>query len=169
MIEIEIKGLEEQLEKFRRFEEIASKHLRASMLKSVTTLRSEIVPLTPVFLGRLRNSINSEVVDDGHLSIVGKVGSSLRSEIYPLVMEFGRKPGAKMPPPSALERWVHLQLGVSEKEALGVAFKVAWGIHRHGIKARHFMREGYNKSKDRIIGYFNDALKRITEEISLGN
>ena len=165
--EIEIVGLEEQLDRFKRFAPIADPILSTSMTRSTILLRNNIVPRVPVFTGRLRNSMASEVKHLGPLSIVGKVGSTLRDEIYPEVMEFGRKPG-KMPPPQALERWVHLKLGVPVDDAPGVAYNVARRIGARGIKPKRFMQRGWAASVQAIQREFAFALERIAEALSNG-
>lgn len=166
--DIEIIGLAEQLKKLNGYDDLADRHLTHAMNQSVVTLESRIKPLVPVFRGRLRGSIGSQVTKDGPGSIVGKVGSSLKSETYPVVMEFGRKPGAKMPPPDALERWVHLVLGVPDDKAPGVALAVARSIARKGIKGRRFMQRGFEASQSAIVGFFAAALKRITDDLATG-
>jgi hypothetical protein len=166
--ELEILGLDEQLEKLKRFSAIADPELMRAMGQSVISIRNEVVPLTPVGVNsRLIDSIASQVTHEGPLSIVGRVGSTLKGEIYPEVMEFGRKPG-RMPPPSALERWVHIVLKVEDKEAAGVAFRVARAIGRRGIKGKFFMKRGWEKARPAVLRYFETALNRIAEGLSNG-
>lgn len=164
--EVEIVGLQEQLARLAKYDQIADKHMVKAMQQSVTTIESAVKPLVPVGVsGRLRNSIASEVKTEAAGSIVGKVGSTLRGEVYPSVMEFGRKPG-RMPPPSALERWVQLKLGVEPARVRGVAFQVARAIGRRGIKGKFFMKKGFEQSQAKVLQYFNSALTAITEELA---
>jgi hypothetical protein len=164
--EIEIKGLDEQIRRLNAYDEVSTRELTTAMNQSVTALESAIKPLTPVYRARLRGSIASEVKQEGPGSIVGRVGSTLKGEEYPAVMEFGRKPG-KFPPIEPLMRWVHLVLGVPNEEARGVAYVVARKIARKGIKGHFFMKKGFEASKAQIADYFVKALQRITE--ALGN
>ncbi len=165
--DLEIEGLSEALTKLNAYDELSTQHLTRAMTQSVVALESAIKPLVPVFRGRLRGSIGSQVMQEVG-SVVGKVGSTLKSEDYPAVMEFGRRPGAKMPPPSALERWVHLVLRVPNENARGVAYTVARSIARRGIKGRRFMARGYEASQGIIQQYFSDALTALTEALSNG-
>ena len=164
--EIELHGLEEQLAKLAQFDRIADKRLVTAMHQATITVESAVRPLAPVGVsGRLRNSIASQVTHEGPLSVVGKVGSTLKDEVYPAVMEFGRKPG-KMPPYSEgtpLARWVHLVLG----DAIG-AFVVARGIGRRGIKGKFFMKRGWEQSKGRVQGFFETALQLIAKDLENG-
>lgn len=60
---------------------------------------------------------------------------------YGLVIEGGRRRGARMPPPKELERWVQDKMP-SLVDAIGVksaAFLVARSIMRNGIRARPIM------------------------------
>lgn len=166
MYEIEVKGLQEAVAELGRFDEVADKHLMKAMKQGTTTIVSEVRPLTPVFMGLLRNSIASEVIREGPGSIIGKVGSTLKDEEYPAVMEYGRKPGATMPPPEKLERWVHLKLGVPEEKAHGVAFTVARAIARRGIAGKFFLKRGFEAAQGRVERYFAQALEAIANELA---
>lgn len=53
---------------------------------------------------------------------------------YPVVIEGGRKPGSKMPPPSALEQWARAH-GIEN------TFILARAIAKRGIKGRFFRRK----------------------------
>jgi len=165
--EIEIHGMEQQLSKLAQYPQISERRLTEAMQKSVISLESAIKPLTPVGVtGRLRNSIASEVNREGPLSIVGKVGSTLSGEEYPAVMEFGRRPGASMPPygeGSPLARWVHIVMG----DAVSV-FVVARSIATKGIKGKKFMKEGFEKSKGKIQSFFDQALEQIAKDLENG-
>jgi hypothetical protein len=171
MIEFDVRfeGFPEQMKKLEQFDQIADRRLTTAMTQSVTSIRSEVVPLWPVGVsGRSRNSIASNVTHEGPLSIVGKVGSTLKGEVYPKVIEFGRKPGSRMPPPEALERWVHLVMGVASEKVLSVAFLVARNIGRRGITAKKPLRTGFEKARSRVIGYFTQALELIAKDLSNG-
>lgn len=162
--ELKIEGLEEQLANLARYEPTALRELTTAMQQSVIAIESAARPLTPVGVsGQLRQSIGSTVVAESAVSIVGRVGSSITGSPYPVVMELGRTPGARQPPSEALERWVHLKLGVPESDVARVARQVARNIGRRGIKGRGMLRQGYEKVREQITGYFQRAGERITE------
>jgi len=160
--DIEIKGLDEQVRKLRQADVVIDRRLTEAMTRTVLTVESAVKPLTPVFRGRLRGSIGSQVKREGPGSIIGTVGSSLQ-EAYPAVMEFGRRPGARGPGSGHLERWAHLVLG-----DIRLAFVLARAIHRKGIKGREFMKRGYERVKGQIPGFFQDALDHIAKDLSIG-
>ncbi len=149
----------------RNFPQIAMRYLTEAMNQSVRLVASNVKPITPVGVsGRLRNSIGSQVIKEGPISIIGKIGSSMKDEEYPATMEFGRKPGTGVPPEN-LERWVHLQLGVPAGEARQVAGAVARSIAQKGIRAREYLKKGWEKSKGQVNDFFGEALRKIAEAI----
>lgn len=169
--EIRVEGLDEQLEKFRRFAPIVEARFKPAMTRSLIHMRNHTIPFVPVFTGRLQDSLtdarSTTVQVTAPMSVVGRFGSTLRDEIYPVIMEFGRKPG-KMPPPQALERWVHIKLGVPVEDAPGVAFQVARRIGARGIKGKKFMARGWKAARPLIVQEFDYALRKISEDLSNG-
>lgn len=183
-LDVQIIGLEEQLRKIGNFGPLLNKHLVQGMEKATKYTVSKIVPGVPVGVSaRLKNSIGSEIKTEGIGSVVGRVGSSLKDEEYPAVMEFGRKPGAKMPPPDALVRWVHVKglagtysiktrrrQGGKKRQAnedLAVAWMIARAISRKGIKGKFYMKQGLEKARPATPKFFKREMDELMEEISL--
>lgn len=166
---IELLGAEEQLAALRHYDAVADEELAAAMERSVAVTVAAIRPLMPVGVsGQARQSVGSAVAREAAGDIVGRVFSELSDPYpYPAVIEFGRAPGA-MPPPQALERWVHLKLGVPEAQAPGVAFTVARAIGRRGLKGRFPFKRGWESVQARVTGFFDAALRRIAERLSNG-
>ncbi len=168
-VEITAPKIPEQLAKLERVDRIVTRHSTRAMQQSVVTVVSSVRPNVPVGVsGKLRRSIVSKVSSTIR-RVVGSVFSNLASEKYPSVMEFGRKPGSRMPPPSALERWVRLKLGVAPGQVASVAFVVARSIARKGIKGRFFMKKGLDASRTRINGFFARAADNIIKDLSVGS
>ncbi len=183
-LDVQIVGLDEQLKRLGDFGPLLNRHLERGMKKAVIYTASKVVPLVPVGVsGRLRNSIGSEVTVEAIGSVVGKVGSSLKDEEYPAVMEFGRTPGARMPPPEALVRWVHLkglagtysikshrrQGGKARQadEDLQVAFVVARSIGRKGIQGRRYMQHGLEAARPNIAKFFKLEMDELVKELAI--
>lgn len=181
---IQVDGLEPQLKRLVDYDRISNKHLTKAMNKAVIYTASQIKPLVPVGVSsRLKNSIGSEVVQELG-SIIGRVGSSLKDEVYPKVMEFGRAPGTNISNEGmeSLTRWVHVKrisgvYSVKTHQRLGkkvdqhaqdraAAYMIALSIFRHGIKGRHYMQKGFEKSKNQIQTYFNQAIDAIVQELT---
>lgn len=159
----------EQLAKLSRVNSIVKRHSTRAIQQSVKTIVKAVRPNVPVGVsGKLRRSIVS-TVSSKVIRAEGSVFSNLKSEVYPNVMEFGRKAGAQMPPPEALERWVRLKLGVPAGRVASVAFAVARSIGRKGIKGRFFMRKGLDASRTRINEFFGRAIVNIVKDLSIGS
>ena len=55
---------------------------------------------------------------------------------YAGVIEYGRRPGARMPPEDAIARWAQRKLGLPYKRARAVAFVMRRAIARRGLAPR---------------------------------
>ena len=164
---LEFKGLDEQLAKFKGADQVIDAQLTSAMQSAVLDIEGAVKPLVPVGVsGRLRNSIGSQVTREGPGSIVGRVGSDMKEEAYPAVMEGGAAP--HFPPPQALERWVHLKLGVPPEEAPHVAYLVARRISQGGSKGRFYMKKGFQGAQRKVMDRFLKALANIAQGLSNG-
>ncbi len=77
---------------------------------------------------------------------------------YYRVMEEGRRPGSKMPPPQELHGWLRRH-GIP----LGAAFVIARSIARRGIKGRFFMRQAAAAVDKKMPS----LLRKMGEEVGL--
>ena len=165
-LEVEVEGLEELQAAFKRAPQTAAKQTKDAMRKSVTDIEKawKHGEIPRGATGGYKSSMYTRVEARGP-NIVGKVGSNIKKPYpYPLVVEYGRKAG-KMPPPKALERWVHLVLKVPTDKAKGVAFLVARAIGKKTIKGKLLLTKAYEKSYPKVIANFNKALDNIVKEI----
>lgn len=160
---VEIKGLDELLKKFGTFPPILKKHLKTGMARAVRETHKNILPEVPVFTARLKNSLGFRVTEEPN-NVIGTVGTSLKSEVYPKVMEFGASPF--FPPPSALIRWVHIKINPGADQEEDVAFLVARRISKVGIQGRHFMSKGFDKSKPKIREYLQEGVAAAVKEMN---
>lgn len=163
-IVLEAPAVDAEITRLEKFDERYRVHTKEAMSKTVLLVESGGKQYAPVWMGHLRRSLSSKVEVQVGSTIIGRVGSNLDSP-YPSVQESGRMPGKKMPPPSALERWVYLVLGVPEAEAHGVAFVVARAIGRRGLKGKFFLTRAYAEAKERIFGFFLDAADKILKDM----
>lgn len=76
---------------------------------------------------------------------------------YPVVMEGGRRPGSKMPPPSMLEQW-------ARRHGIENTFVLARSIARRGIKGRFFRRKARSAVR-REMPRLLDRMARTIEAI----
>lgn len=89
---------------------------------------------------------------DGGIEVFGQSFEQLRGRVfsslpYAIVIDQGRRPGARMPPPEALKLWVEKVLGIDPSESRQVAFLVARSIAKKGIEARHFVEQGLKQAE----------------------
>lgn len=72
-------------------------------------------------------------------------------------IEFGRRPGARMPPEAPIRRWVEGKLGVDPAESKGVAYLVRLKIQREGLPPHQIAARTHawarNLWRDRVRSY----------------
>lgn len=106
-----------------------SRRGHAAMQESVAYLQGAVQRATPVDTGVTRGTIFTEVRGRELAGMRGIVASPL---VHTIVLEFGRRPGQRMPPLGPIRVWLHHQ-GKDER----LAFVVARSIGRKGTKAHH--------------------------------
>lgn len=74
---------------------------------------------------------------------------------YATVMEYGRRPGARMPPPDALAGWAR------RHGFTGSLFVLARAIGKRGIKGRFFMQKGAEAVQQALPRLIGEMEKRI--------
>ncbi len=161
------KELDPLMARLRNYGKIANKHNRKAMKGSVISIERGARKTAPVGVaGRLRNSMASEVRERRDV-IIGRVGSTMKKEIYPIVMEVGRRAGTA-PPPGALDRWVRIVLGVPPKKVRSVSFLIGRRMKKRRIKGRWYLVKSYRRERPKIDKRFGKALKDITKELAHG-
>jgi hypothetical protein len=184
-VEITLHGDKELQRMMAGSQVIIDKRMTEAMIAAESKLVDEIKPRTPVGVGgNLRGSIEYEIPVKSGSVIVGKVGSTLRSEEYPKVMEFGRKPGSWISEAGMenLILWVHRKrlagnYSLKTRRRLGkksvqaeqdrrVAWAIAVKIYKKGIEGRHYMEGGYRASIQQIRMFFRRALRLIKKDLS---
>lgn len=85
---------------------------------------------------------------------------------YAGVVEYGRRPGATMPPTRPIAQWIQRKLGKSAKEAQGMAFAVARSIAQRGLIGRKILTNYIPKLRSNLntelIAEFNRSLGKRT-------
>ena len=83
--------------------------------------------------------------------------------IYGASLEYGTKP--HFPPVSPLQFWVERKLGISGKEARGVAFAIARAISVRGTKGVHMFEKGFEENKSAIMAILNEIPADIVRQM----
>ena len=84
-----------------------------------------------VNVGTYRRSWQTEVTP-GRLAVFNRSS-------YAGIIEYGRRPGARMPPRAAVARWAQRTLGLSEADSRAAAFVMARAIAKRGLRARRVL------------------------------
>ena len=151
---VEIRYVDAPLWNTDQARQVLTDQARAYLELALQDLAGFISEEAPVGVsGNLAQSFGaSPATADGGIEITGSTLETLEGRVfsslpYAIVIDQGRTPGARMPPPAALITWVErvLQVGGSREEVETVAFLVARAIGRKGIQARNFVAAGVEK------------------------
>jgi len=138
--------------------EIIRRDLLAVMHEATSLLEGKVRDKTPQGVygmqGGLRASIHGEVVEQG-VSVMGIVGHGKGT--YGDVVEYGRRPGQKMPPKGALIRWVELRTGLSGKAAQSVEFLIRRKIGKEGFEGAHMFEKTWTECQGALQRMFRRA------------
>ncbi len=108
---------------------------RAGMVSSGLAMVAEMQKRTmetPVFdRGGYRRAWQSSSIPNGV--------RIFNNATYAGVIEEGRRPGARMPPPAALEGFAKRKLGLNNIDAKEASFALARSIGKKGIKGKHVL------------------------------
>jgi hypothetical protein len=161
--EVEIKGLDKQIYLLDHYDHLWNTEFGTAMQASVITIAEATKISAPYFRGRLTSSMLSKVTRE-QSGLVGEVYSSITDSVYPLVMEYGRRPGAKPPPVAAIMPWVVAKFGDGS-----LAYVIARSIGRKGIKPHYFLRKAFERSRGAVLAYFEVATQHLANQLSIGN
>jgi len=137
----------------RNAPKLAKSMLERTAREAVQKLKARTTAVDAVATGKLRNGWKVEKAPRGvSFSIVNK-------RAYALYVERGRRKGAKRPPVRAIELWVRTKLGITGREARGVAFVIARRISERGIKGRFIVLGTYRP----IIALYRQNVDKALE------
>jgi hypothetical protein len=141
----------------RAFPEVSAKAREARLTEALFLLEAEVKKLTPEGAGpiHIRDTIFSQVSLRGE-AFWGQVGTP---SIYGEAVEHGTKP--HFPPVAPILFWVEKILGLSGKEAVGVAHAIVRKIGKKGTYGTHMFQYAFERNKSKVVG----ILKQIPEDI----
>lgn len=102
--------------------------------------------------GGLRQSVNTRNIPDG---IEIRVDAP-----YAAVVEYGRRPGARMPPIEPIRLWAVRKLGMDPDDAAEAAFGIALSIAIAGTEPKRFFAKALGNLKPIVQAAIRRALKR---------
>lgn len=137
---VEVKGLEEQLEKFRMFPQITTKHMTRAMNQARTLVQVGWQGIAPIDTGRYLGSIKSEIKTLVGGEVVGIIGTNATD------------PKSGHPYPVTLE------------VVPGYHYR---STHLRGKALRGQVKQVIKRSMDGINKFFKKAVDRITKELAV--
>lgn len=154
--------------------------IRSAVTETVALLEREVKRRVPIGVTEAaRGSIAGEVRVGTALGMgdaLGTVGSPIA---YVRVLNDGRRPGQRMPPPESLELWVRRKItktgprggniGLTVKEARSIAFLIARAIGRRGTPPLHFFEDALTENEARIRAIWHRAGVQIAFRMNGGN
>jgi len=126
-----------------------SRRSNLAMGQTLGLLKPTVQSLTPVASGGTRSRIYSRLTGSAP-NLTGVVASP---DAYFANIEYGRRPGARMPPEDPITRWGRYR-GILEASAI---FAVRRAIGRRGIKGKFVMKQAVGLSISRIRSYWTTA------------
>jgi len=138
---------------------VMAEETRSFMNGAVLMFQGAIVPLAPINVGALRQSIQTSVTGT-NADITGRVFSPLA---YAVPVEEGSRP--HWPPPGPILLWVTRKLGKTGAEARSVAFLVARKISRQGTPAFKFFARGIAATTPRVEALWASTGARIVKRL----
>jgi len=155
---LQIKGLEEFVNDSKRaglnVKPMMTQAMQRATLKVKNAIQENITAKGITFQGSLRRSVqvNQATWDKGVVGVGEKYGS---------VVEAGRRPGGKMPPVKAIERWAEIKLN-----AKGAGFVIAKKIQRQGTKAQPFVEPAFRSEAQYVVDQFGIAANMIMSQMA---
>lgn len=162
-MKLEYGDITEQVKRFEDAERLWEPVVREAMGQSLHAADNAISGLIPVAFGELLEAQSREI-QGGGMSLRGIVFNPKR---YALPVEFGRKPG-RMPPVSAIERWVQIKGIASGKDVRSIAYLIARAIGRRGTRAVKMYQRGAKQAQGQIGRIWQAALDKMAKRLGGG-
>lgn len=135
--------------------EVLFRSVRQSLIDTLEELRHDVRAYTPYASWETRDGISIEVNGSTIHNLNGRVFSPHR---HFRVLEHGRRPGARMPPPGPLIQWIHESgADIDVKDVFVLQRK----IQQRGLPALHIMRNALARQRPHFAVVF---MRRIMED-----
>ena len=154
-VSIDFEGLEEVLSKLRNWPPGMRKAVARAIGRGLQMIANVAKTYAPVDMGQYRGSIGAKTAfginEVKHIGsdVVGRVGT--RSEYGPYI-EWGRRPGRRMPPVSIIEEWA------ARHGMAGLGFVIARSIGRRGLKGKRVLERAMQDQTKNVIQHIEKAI-----------
>lgn len=169
---IDVTEIIEQAARFSGSAEIIADEMDIAMDVSLDLIEEQVIVRTPVNLGHLRGSIDKTIYGEPP-SFRGEVFTPL---LYGIVVERGRRAGAKAPPIAPIMLWVRrkqivftrvLKSGKTVPLSIeSTAFLIARAIGRRGIKGKFMFEKGFEAALPYILRTWERLPEKIVARLS---
>jgi hypothetical protein len=123
--------------------------------------------------GTLQNSLMFYVAQNKFKYVIDFT-TRADAQAYASVIEDGRRPGARMPPPEAILNWMNQKNIRLQKKGGGfiketpelrkaAAFQIARSIGKKGIEGIHYYRDAIDVTSEEYAEKFREAMKKELE------
>jgi len=119
------------------------KSVRGSLEEVLTELHRDVVRSTPEASGDTRLGI---AIDINGTTIENLNGRVFSQDEHFRILEFGRTPGAKMPPAGPIRKWMQ-DVGIEDDLKGSVLFTIRRRIGRRGLPALYIMHEALTRQR----------------------
>lgn len=147
-INAEIKGLDVLIDGVKKMPRETVEYVSDAVKKSVLVVQSNAIKEAPVNKqsggGNLRQSIKTSMVNKLRGAIISNAN-------YSIFVHEGTRPHVIRP---------RIKKGLANKRTGQFFGKI---VHHPGTRANPYMERAYEKSKERISGFFNDAVDKVAK------
>lgn len=177
---ITLQGIDKLRRKLMSTQPLYQDALTRALRKSAITVEREakqnLTVMDAVDTGRLRANVTHRL-DPSPTPRFAEVGTNVK---HARNVHQGRRPGARMPPPSALLPWVRRNKVAGtfsmrtrrrtgsrvlrQRQDLAAAWAIAKAIARRGIKAKPFLTDALKAATPQIRQWLQQAAREIERE-----
>lgn len=181
-VDLSAPDVDRQIALLNQYPEIADRHYKPTLQRSVTMLQQQIEPQIPVATGRAKAAFGSKVVGKGS-KITGEVGwfrkAARGNSVYYIAFHEGGakpheiKPRQKTENLSLVRQLIRLQAGTGGSNVLrfyqgGSAVFTRRSIQHPGVRGRGFMATAWAAAQTRVVADIAQANEAVLRELSIG-
>lgn len=168
---IDVTEIMEQADRFSGSAEVIADEMDIAMDASLDLIEEQVVVRTPVNIDLLRGSIDHTIFGEPP-NFRGEVFTPL---VYGIVVERGRRAGAKAPPIAPIIFWVRrkkivftrvLKSGKTVPLSIeSTAFLIARAIGRRGIKGKFMFEKGFEAALPHVLRTWEKVPENIVARL----
>lgn len=138
-------------------------------------IRAQLILNNKKATGKLIKSIDYKIIANESQRLVRFLEIQIVAEDYLKNVNDGRRPGAKMPPPKKLDKWI-VAKGIAPRDKKGkllprksLQFLIARGIQKNGIKPTNIINNSieavFKKNQKKLEAAAVESLKEFVNRV----